>query len=132
MMGAVEPALQLQQRNFVSNRQDQGLLRPTLSPSNAVIHKRVKSLESCFQELASSPCPLAPHSGFESSNQDAAAQVQVQELKKELDRTKLVYGEIMLAQDEEIMRLRSLLNNLGVDGDGNPLPTGAEAADGVY
>jgi hypothetical protein len=38
----------------------------------------------------------------------------------------------MLAQDEEIMRLRSLLNNLGVDGDGNPLPTGAEAADGDY
>jgi hypothetical protein len=46
------------------------------------------------------------------------------ELKRELDRTKLVYGEIMLAQDEEIMRLRSLLNNLGVDGDGNPLEDG--------
>jgi len=41
-MGAVEPTLQLQGRNFVSSRQEQGLLRPTLSPSNAVIHKRVK------------------------------------------------------------------------------------------
>ena len=41
MMGAVEP-LQLQQRTFGKIQHDQGLMRPTLGPSNAVIHKRVK------------------------------------------------------------------------------------------
>ena len=94
----------------------------------------LQSLESgsCFQELAASPCPHTPPSSFESSSKDAPAQVQVQELKRELDRQQLVLGEILRAQDAEILRLRSLLNNLGVDGDGNPLPTGAEAVDGLY
>lgn len=44
----------------------------------------------------------------------------------------MVYGELLKAQDLEIMRLRNLLNNLGVDGDGNPLEDGADAVDGVY
>jgi hypothetical protein len=44
----------------------------------------------------------------------------------------MIYGELMRNQDDEIFRLRNLLNNMGVDGDGNPLPTGAEAVDGVY
>jgi hypothetical protein len=51
----------------------------------------------------------------------AAAEVRVQALQSELDRTRLVYGELLSAQDAEILRLRTLLNNMGVDGDGLPL-----------
>lgn len=65
------------------------------------------------------------------ASKTAAAEVRAQALQRELDRTKLVYGELLSAQDAEILRLRNILNNLGVDGDGNPLPTGADAVD-VY
>jgi hypothetical protein len=58
-----------------------------------------------------------------------AAEVRAQSLSAELERTKLVYGELLSAQNAEILRLTELLNSLGVDSDGNALPTGDEAVD---
>ena len=42
-------------------------------------------------------------------------------LEKELDRTKLIYGELLHSMEAEMTRLTDLLLGLGVDCDGNPL-----------
>lgn len=46
-------------------------------------------------------------------------------LEKELDRTKLIYGELLHSMEAEVTRLSNLLLELGVDCDGNPLENDA-------
>ena len=60
------------------------------------------------------------------ASKNASTELQLQALQRELNRTRLVFSELLSAQDAEILRLTDLLNNAGLDGDGNPLPTGAD------
>lgn len=50
-------------------------------------------------------------------------------LARELERMKLVYNELLSSMDAEITRCYTLLQGLGVDHDGNPLPADEEAVE---
>lgn len=96
------------------------------------IHSHTPTQTTHTQSLDSLAAPRSVETATIESHmsaQVASAEVKAATLEQELNRMSLVFGELLSAQDAEILRLRALLDKLGVDGDGNPLPSEEEDCD---